>query len=140
MKSLFIGAVLFSSTAFACPDISGLYSCKYNSNMSTKEIVKTEQGFVINSDGNSMEYLADGKAYEVPSTDSYTDALVRTTCTQNEMIVDFKASILYDGSIIAKQVSKSTYAMDGKDLIISQKVKMKGIPLPAIKWTCVRNY
>lgn len=139
MKSLLMGALLFSSAAFACPDISGVYSCKYNNNFSVKEIVKTQVGFIITSDGNPMEYFADGIAYEVPSTDSYTDAKVRTTCTQDEMVVDFNASILYEGSVIAKQVSKSIYSMEGKDLIISQKVKMKGIPLPAIKWTCVRN-
>lgn len=139
MKSLLMVAVLFSSAAFACPDISGVYTCKYNYNISNKEIVKTQSGFVINSDGNPMEYFADGKFYEVPATDSYTDAKVKSSCTENEMIVDFNASILYDGTIIAKQVSKTIYSMEGKDLIISQKVKMKGVPLPAIKWICTRN-
>ncbi len=139
MKSLLTVALLFSSAAFACPDISGVYSCKFNSNISNKEIVKTQSGFVINSDGNMMEYFADGKSYDVPATDSYTDARVKTSCTEKAMVVDFNASILYEGSIIAKQVSKTTYEMEDKDLIISQKVKMKGVPLPAIKWVCTRT-
>jgi len=108
MKSLLTVALLFSSAAFACPDISGVYSCKFNSNISNKEIVKTQSGFVINSDGNMMEYFADGKSYDVPATDSYTDARVKTSCTEKAMVVDFNASILYEGSIIAKQVSKTT--------------------------------
>lgn len=139
MKTLLISALFVSSAAFACPDITGLYVCKFNSAVSQKEIVKTENGFVVTSEGNSMEYFTDGKTYEIPATDDYTDAKVRTTCTDQEMIVDFNASILYEGSVIAKQVSKSIYSMSGSDLIITQKLKMKGLPMPKVQWTCTRK-
>lgn len=139
MKSLMVCALLFSSAAFACPDITGSYTCKFNSAISMKEIVKTDGGFAVNSDGYEIEYHVDGKTYELPSTENYTDAKVRTTCNESEMIVDFNASILYEGSIIAKQVSKSTYSMEGSNLVINQKIKMKGLPMPAVKWNCTRN-
>lgn len=139
MKSFLALSFLFSLSAYACPDITGTFVCKFNSAVSQKEIVRTETGFLITSEGNTMEYFTDGKAYEVPATDSYKDAFVKSSCSSSEFTVDFNASILYEGSVIAKQVSKTIYSMNGENLIIFQKLKMKGLPVPKVLWTCSRK-
>lgn len=139
MKSLLLCALFVSSAAFACPDITGTFVCKFNSAVSQKEISKTETGFKIISEGYPMEYITDGRPYEIPATDSYKDAFVKSSCSEKELIIDFNASILYEGTVIAKEVSKTTYSMDSANLIITQKTKMKGLPMPAAKWNCTRK-
>lgn len=142
MKKLTIGlGLLFSLNAFAaiCPDIEGTYTCQKGSHVSVKEIARTADGYIIVSDGMEYEYRVDGNTYEVPSTDSMTDGKVKASCHDNKFVVDFNASILYDGTIIAKQVSKTEYSKKGDNLIFAQKIKMKGLPLPALNFECIRN-
>lgn len=135
-------AILFfilSSTAFACPNLTGSYTCKKGSNVFTLQVETTAQSYIMNRDGAEMEYVVDGKIYDVPSTDSYKDAKVNSTCEDNKLVVGFEANILYEGSVIAHQVSKSYYYMENSDLILLQKTKMKGIPLPTNKFVCSPN-
>lgn len=142
MKKLTIGlGLLLSLNAFAtsCPDLEGTYTCQKGSHVSVKEIARTADGYIIVSDGMEYEYRVDGNTYEVPSTDSMTDGKVKASCRDNKFVVDFNASILYDGTIIAKQVSKTEYSKKGDNLIFAQKIKMKGLPLPALNFECIRN-
>lgn len=136
MKILSTALLLLASSAFACPDISGLYSCQLSSATIQKEIKETETGYIIISEGNEMEYVTDGKGYEIPATDSYKDAIVTSFCRNDQLVVDFKANILYEGSVIANEVAKTIYKMAGDNLVILRKTKMKGIPLPTQKYLC----
>jgi hypothetical protein len=70
MKLLALITLLLSSTVFACPNISGLYTCQLKSELSLKEITQTETGYIIDSNGVQMEYFTDNKGYEIPSTNS----------------------------------------------------------------------
>ena len=138
MKSLVLITFLFSTSLFACPNISGSYSCQLNSSSSLKEITQTPTGYIINSNGIEKEYFTDNKGYEIPATDSYKNAIVTSFCKDEQFIVDFKATILYEGSEIAKEVARTTYEIDGDDLIILRKTKMKGVPLPVQKYLCTK--
>lgn len=142
MKKLTIGlGLLFSLNAFAasCPDLEGTYTCQRGNRILVKEITRTADGYIFVADGMQFEYRVDGNTYEVPSTDSMTDGKVKASCLDNKFIVDFNATILYDGAIIGKQVSKTEYSKNGDNLLFAQKVKMKGMPLPAINFECIRN-
>lgn len=142
MKNLTAGlGLLFSLNIFAsnCPDLEGIYTCQKGSHVSIKEIARTADGYIIVSDGIEFEYRVDGNTYEVPSTDSMTNAKVKSSCHDNKFVVDFNASILYDGTIIAKQVSKTEYSKKGDNLLFAQKIKMKGLPMPALNFECSRN-
>lgn len=139
MKLLVLITLLFSSSVFACPNISGFYSCLLNGVTTLKDIKQTTTGYIITTEGSEMEYFTDGMGYEIPATDSYKNATVTSSCRREQFIVDFKATILYEGSEIAKEVSKTTYGMQGEDLIILRKTKMKGFPLPTQKYLCTKN-
>lgn len=127
-----------SATAFACPEISGSYSCRSGSHVSEKEIVKTSQGYHIISDGIEFTYLTDGNTYDVEANDSMKDGKVKSYCKDNKFIVDFKATILYEGAEIARQTSVTEYVPSGANLIITTKTKMKGLPMPLLKLNCTR--
>lgn len=138
MKKLFLALSLCSSVAFACPNLTGNFNCKLGSNVFDKQIENTESGYYVITSGVEMNYTTDGKSYELPATDSYKEAKVVSSCLGEKFVIDFTASILYEGSVIAHQVSKSEYYLEGENLIILQKTKMKGIPLPTNKYICTR--
>lgn len=128
-----------SLQVLACPNMDGFYECRAGSRVSLKEVVSTASGFLIISDGAEREYFIDDQFREIPSTNSYKDAFYKSRCTNDSFIVDFKATLLYEGAEIAKQVQTSTYTMSGEDLVIVQKTKAKGVPLPTVKYLCKKN-
>lgn len=137
MKFFLMAFLAFISLqSFACPQMEGFYECRAGSRVSLKEIVSTTAGFLIVSDGAEREYFIDDQFREIPSTNSYKDAFYKSRCTSNSFVVDFKATLLYEGVEVAKQVQTSTYTMVGEDLTIVQKTKAKGVPLPTIKYLC----
>jgi len=139
MKSLITLMTLTLSTAtFACPEISGLYSCRSGSHVSEKEITKTDLGYHIVSDGIEFTYMTDGNTYDVEANDSVKDGKVKSYCKDNKLIVDFKATILYEGAEIARQTSITEYVPAKENLIITTKTKMKGLPMPVLKLNCTR--
>lgn len=125
-----------SLQTFACPDMDGFYECRAGSRVSLKEVVSTAGGFLIISDGAEREYFIDDQFREIPSTNSFKDALYKSRCTNDFFIVDFKATLLYEGAEVGKQIQTSTYTMSGNELLIVQKTKAKGIPLPTVKYIC----
>ena len=137
MKMTLMAFIIFSGSAFACPDLTGSYLCKSGSHSTNKEIHSTDQGYIINSDGNEMEYFTDGRVVEVPETDSFKDGKYSSSCIGDKFIVTFSATLMYEGSPIAKQISRSTYTKNGDNLKIEIKTKSKNIPLPTINFNCL---
>ena len=129
----------FNVYSATCPDISGSFICTKGSQISYKDIHKTDTGFVIISDGAEMEYFTDKKVYTLPDNENIRNAKVSTYCEKNKMIVDFSVIILYEGSDLAKQVSKTHYSLTNNGMTISQKIKMKGLPMPSLVFECIKN-
>ena len=129
----------FSSYAATCPELSGDYICQKGSHISYKNIQKTDKSFIVISDGVEMEYITDKKTYSLPDTEVIRDAKVNSYCEKDKLVVDFTGIILYDGSDLAKQVSKTEYTLKGDGIIFSQKIKMKGLPMPALVLNCTRQ-
>lgn len=137
MRYLVLFSLFISFSSFACPDISGEYLCKRASVTSPRLIEETENGFIVTRDGNSTEYIADGITVQtVPSNDSMTDGSFTSLCKGDQFIVDFKATLLYEGAVVGKQVNRTTYEFKNNELQIITKVKIKGVPLPTIKEIC----
>jgi hypothetical protein len=136
MKAFAFIASLITLNVYACPNLTGTYLCQVGSHISQQTITNTDTGYNIINEGVESNYITDGNSYELPSTDNYQDAKVTSSCAEDKFVIDFKASILYEGSVIAKQVSRFTYYVEGDHLVYLQKTKMKGIPLPTNKFIC----
>lgn len=137
MRYLILFSLLVSFSALACPDLSGEYLCKRGTVTSDRIIEGTENGFIVTRDGISTEYITDGVTVQtVPSNDSMTDGSYISLCKGNQFIVDFKATLLYEGAVVGKQVNRTTYELKNNELHIISKVKIKGVPLPTIKEIC----
>lgn len=137
MRYLMLIGLMVSFSAIACPDLAGEYLCKRGSASSYRSIEATEDGFRITRDGNITDYVTDGvTVQDVPQTDSMTDGKYTSKCEDNSFIVNFNATLLYEGVVIGKQVSKTTYQLKNEQLHIISKVKVKGVPLPTVKEVC----
>ncbi len=137
MRYLILLSLFISFTALACPDLSGEYLCKRGSMTASRTIEKTPDGFIITKDGYTTDYIADGITVQsMPTSDSVAEGNFVSHCKGDQFIVDLKATLLYDGAVIGKQVSQSTYQFKNNDLHITTKVKMKGVPLPTVKEIC----
>lgn len=137
MKYLIASALIFVSvSAFACPDLTGSYDCRNGSHVSMKEIVFTEKSYYFNSDGVEFTYYPDGNTYEVEANERMKDGKVKSYCKNDKLFVDFNATILYEGSAIAKQKSVTEYVKTTEGMIITTKTKMKGLPMPTLKLLC----
>lgn len=136
--SLILVTMLLSTTVFACPDISGDFTCTSKRGNSSVSIQTIENGFLINTDGVEAEFLADGKVYDLPSTDSMTDGKRISSCKDDKFNIDFTATLLYEGSVVGKEVLRASYFFQGNNLKIIRKTKVKGLPLPVQDYTCTR--
>ena len=141
MKSFFILVSMLSLNAFACPNLTGSFYCNsgVNSSAFDMQIENTNEGYSIITNGTEMKYHTDGRVDTIPATDSYKDVKIKASCQGEKFIIDFTASILYEGSVVAHQVSKTEYILNNDQLSIVRKTKMKGLPMPTAKYTCVRN-
>lgn len=129
----------FSAFSATCPEITGDYICQKGSHISYKNIHRSDKGFIVISDGVEMEYITDKKTYSLPDTESVREAKISSYCEKDKLVVDFSGIILYDGSDLAKQVSKTEYILKGDGMIFSQKIKMKGLPMPALTLDCKKQ-
>ncbi len=139
MASLLISGLISGSAYAACPDLSGNYICKSGSHISQKSIEMTDKGYIFNSDGVEFEYLTDGVTYDVPANENQKDGKVKSYCQDDKFIVDFTTNVLYDGTVIGKQVSKTEYVLSQDGFGIVQKTKLKGLPIPTLKFQCTKN-
>lgn len=139
MKKIFLLAFLTQSVWAACPDLSGNYICKNGSHVSLKNIEMTETGYIFNSDGVEFEYLTDGNTYPVPANENQKDGKVKSYCVDEKFIVEFNTTVLYEDTVIGKQVSKTEYSLNQDGFNIQQKTKLKGLPIPTLKFQCTKN-
>jgi len=128
--------IFFCLLSFACPKLTGNYECHRGYEISKKWIQENDLGFEINEHGLTTQYFTDAKERSLADQESFKDAKVKSYCEKDQFIIEFKATILYEGSPIAKQVSKTIFERTEDDVKITKKTKMKGLPLPTITEIC----
>ena len=92
MRTIVAALALVSSQAFACPDLTGTYTCTYSDG--STEIVSMAQE---NKDGvtvytyNGSSVPADNKAYPVPDDETLKEGTFRAWCDDTQVL---KAELL----------------------------------------------
>lgn len=133
---LFVLLVTSFGMAQNCPDLNGDYACKQGSTIFSLS-VHGEQGlYHVEKNKVAIEYNTDGRFVAIADTENYRNAKYQALCEGGKLVVNFYAELMYDGSFIGKQVSKSEYSKVGQELIIAEKVKVRGIPLPRLRYVC----
>lgn len=143
MKFIFAPLVFFTLTteaAEACPNLDGAYLCQAGSDAVGFTIASTPDGIWMDRDGAQITYQPDGRSHAIPDTESYQNGKVTSSCKGDKLVVELDVEILYEGSVIARQVSRTEYSRPTKNLNeglkIVTKTKMKGLRLPTKTYAC----
>lgn len=81
MRSLALVALLFSAQAFACPNLTGTYTCTYQDGSSeVVNLTQENKNGVIVYNYNGSEIPADNVAYPVPDDANLRSATFRSWC------------------------------------------------------------
>jgi hypothetical protein len=129
----------FLSLAQSCPDLSGHYQCSQGSRKFILMISSDQLAHTVVREGREVIYRAHGQKIAIPDTDSYQKGQHWSSCVKNKLQVNFQVELLYEGSVIAKQKTVSIFEKMERDLILTEKTRMKGISLPSQRFVCKAN-
>ncbi len=140
---LFLGA-LFSSAAFACPNLTGNYACTYE-NGQAEAISLTQEirdGVTYFKMGNA-ELAADNQARAIPEDDSMKEGSLRGWCEPYALKVEVLGKVYDSGEFfgdLAAQISFSLNAENNLDRVTSGTLKAVKETYPLDNtMTCIRN-
>jgi hypothetical protein len=120
MRILAALALLVSVNAYACPDLTGTYTCKYQDN--TTEVVSISQEnkdgvMVYNYNGSALP--ADNQVYQIPDQDSLKQGTFRAWCDEADATV-LQTELLgkyYDqGQFAGDLTLDMAFSLNGTDL------------------------
>jgi len=118
MRTLAALALVFSAQAFACPQLTGSFTCTAQDG--SKQVMKITQDMkgtttVYNINGSDLP--ADKSVMNLPDDDSLKNATISAWCDDD---VTLKAQILgkyyQDGSYFGDLTANLGFSMKGKDL------------------------
>lgn len=122
----------------SCEELSGNYLCRAGSKAISKSLLIVGNQVEMITEGVESTLILDGETYSVPATSSMKDGKVSALCVGEKMVVNFSATLLYEGEELAKQTQKTEYVKSNEGLEITVSTKAKGIPLPKLKYLCQR--
>ncbi|MBX3020339.1 MAG: hypothetical protein KF799_01575 [Bdellovibrionales bacterium] len=121
MRSLTALALLFSVQAFACPDLTGTYTCAYQDGSS--EVITLSQS--VDKDGitvfnyNGSQIPADNQLYPIPDDDTLKEGTFRAWCdTANPALLQSQLLGKYwnNGAYYGDLTMNMTFSLSGRDL------------------------
>jgi len=81
MRTLAIIALLFSAQAFACPNLTGTYTCTYqDGSKETTAITQDTKGTVTVYNINGSDMPADGQTVLIPDSDNLKEGTFKAWC------------------------------------------------------------
>ena len=107
-------ACIFSSSAFACPDLKGRFECKDFNDGSVQDVTITQTAFsggmsyqlkiVTGNETQTRNYVADGKVKTMdhPRYNNYTE---RTSCDGSKIKVDVNGARKDNGAALKAMVT-----------------------------------
>lgn len=146
MRILAALALLVSVNAYACPDLTGSFTCTYQDN--TSEVVTISQEnkdgvMVYNYNGSAIP--ADNQAYQVPDDQNLKEGTFRAWCdpsTDTVLNTELIGKYYQDGSYFGDLNLDMTFALDGANLKQVSKGTLTNqsdtYPLDG-ELTCTRN-
>lgn len=144
MRTLAALVLLFSAQAFACPDLTGAYTCKYQDGAS--EVVTVSQD---NKDGvvtynyNGSQIPADNQTYKVPDDQQLKDGQFRAWCEDDVTLkTELTGKYWNNGSYFGDLVMNMNLSLDSTNLknVVTGNIKNSGGTYPIDNnIVCTRN-
>lgn len=127
MRTLVLFALLASAQAFACPDLTGAYTCTYQDGSSEVVTISQENkaGVTIyNYNGSSLP--ADNQVYPIPDDETLREATFRAWCDGSSL----------KGNILGKYYNEGNYF---GDLNMTLDLSLDGTNLKSVTSGTIKN-
>lgn len=136
---LFMLPILFGSiVSYACPDLTGKYLCQALHGTYDLKFNKTSSGYIVTTESTKKTYVTDGSVQELPDLgETVQNRTLKSYCDEEKFIIDYEATVYYEGNVLGQQFSKTSYEFNGKNIQMILQVNFQGSNLPPIKETCV---
>jgi microcystin-dependent protein len=142
MKSIVLAVLFLGSTAFACPNLSGSYTCTDEEGSSSVEIrqsvIAGATVYEISSEGETDVFVADGKTRTaVEKQDDFvltTSQTVSCSATNVQIVIDLSVGD-EAGNKIGEATAKIAASLDAKGNLLTA-VESEGELETSV---CVRN-
>ncbi|MGZ3723292.1 MAG: hypothetical protein ACXVA9_10195 [Bdellovibrionales bacterium] len=118
MRSLAIIALLFSAQAFACPTLTGSYTCTYqDGSKETIAITQDMKGTVTVYNINGSDMSADGTVNPVPDSDNLKEGTFKSWCDDDVTLKGLLTGKYYNGgSYFGDLTMNMDWSLSGTDL------------------------
>jgi hypothetical protein len=138
-----LAALLFAGNAYACPNLTGTYTCTYQDGSSEIiEISKMSQNGVTVYDYNGSTVSADNVVYPVPDDETLKQGTFRAWCEGMNLKAELKGKYFHENTYYGDLTMLMDFTLTGSDLhqITTGNLKNAGGEYPLdSEMTCVRN-
>lgn len=144
MRKLAAIALLFSVQAYACPELTGSYTCAYQDGSSEVVTISQElkDGVTIYTH-NGSQIPADNVAYPVPDDANLREATFRAFCSDEATLTaNLVGKYFQDGQYFGDLNMTSNFTLDGANLkqVTTGTLKNQGGEYPLnSEMVCTRN-
>ncbi len=144
MRILASLALLFSVQAFACPNLTGSFTCTYQDGSSeTVTISQADKAGVTVYNYNGSDIPADNMTYQIPDDESLKQATFRAWCENESLKGNIVGKYYNNGSYFGDLNMVLDLALEGNNLKSTTSGSLvdtsgKSYPLDGTT-TCVRN-
>jgi len=144
MRKLAVIALLFSAQAYACPELTGTYTCTYQDGSSEVITLSQEQkdGVTVYSH-NGSQIPADSVAYPVPDDVNLREATFKAWCADGTTLnAQLVGKYFQENQYFGDLEMTSAFTLDGTDLkqVTTGTLKNLGGEYPLNSdLTCKRN-
>lgn len=135
-------AALFSVQAFACPDLTGTFTCKYSDgSQETMNITYRTENGVSYYKYDSAEFAADGTVYPLQDSDNLKNGTFAATCSDDVTLKEnIKGDYYYQGTNYGPldMIINVSLSSNG-DLQQVASGTLKGQTIPEQTVSCTKN-
>lgn len=118
MRTLAALALVFSAQAFACPNLTGNYTCTYqNGSKEVMAITQDTKGTVTVYNLNGSEIPADGQTYQVPDDQNLKEGTFKSWCDDDVTLKGLLVGKYYtDGQLYGDLTMNLAWSLDNGNL------------------------
>jgi hypothetical protein len=118
MRTIAALALVFSAQAFACPNLTGNYTCTYqNGTSETMAVTQSAKGTVTVYNINGSEMPADAQSYQVPDDDNLKQGTFKAWCDDDVTLKGLLVGKYYNaGEYYGDLTMNLGWSLQGTDL------------------------
>ena len=139
--SLWLVALTFSTTIFACPEVNDTFVCENETLAISHRVEGGVNIYRFDNGDQAYDAYADGRVHRLPNDDTMRDSTFRLECRSSRAIdMIMEGTLLDNGAPLGSFALNQNYSRDENgDLVIVTTGEILGQPIDQQTETCVRQ-